>query len=327
MTPDRFFSVMLLLESGDAMTTSDLAAALGVSVRTISRDLNWLRDAGFPVTTQRGRQGGVTLLPGTGFDLTRLTPSERQALSLTGLDEKQREDLNTTTESRQALAKLAKTHQTHREDLISLTEVVHVDSRPWLLPRVGGTTPAALIGSVRRARQLRIEYNSSRELQPRAYVVNPYGLLAKAGVWYLIADCKQVPRMYRLERITAWAETGRPRRLRAHQRLSAVVTTLTEQWETDHVVEVTATIDHAQIARAQRIFGQRLHMRNQTDATTVHNVTIKFIHLEDVRSLLPFGKSITVHAPPEAKKRLHDLATELANHHLDTDPIPASGSP
>jgi biotin operon repressor len=90
VTPDRFFALMLLLESRDGATTQELASALGVSLRTINRDLNWLRDAGLPVTAHRGRLGGVTMLPGSGLDLTRLTPDERDHLSLIGLDEKQR---------------------------------------------------------------------------------------------------------------------------------------------------------------------------------------------------------------------------------------------
>ncbi|MFF5969698.1 helix-turn-helix transcriptional regulator [Streptomyces collinus] len=69
---------MLLLASRDAVTTQELASALGVSLRTITRDLNRLRDAGLPVTAQRGRLGGVTMLPGSGLDLTRLTPDGDQ---------------------------------------------------------------------------------------------------------------------------------------------------------------------------------------------------------------------------------------------------------
>ncbi|WP_425302081.1 HTH domain-containing protein, partial [Nocardia farcinica] len=44
-----------------SLTTEHLADQLGVSVRTVLRDLNWLRDAGFPLVVQRGRHGGVTL--------------------------------------------------------------------------------------------------------------------------------------------------------------------------------------------------------------------------------------------------------------------------
>ncbi|WP_280272560.1 helix-turn-helix transcriptional regulator [Nocardia wallacei] len=308
MTPDRFFSLMLLLETRDAVTSSDLAAALGVSLRTITRDLNWLRDAGFPVSAQRGRLGGVQVLPSAGLDLTRLTPGEREHLTLTGLDEKQREDLDASIEGRRALAKITSARRPHIGDLLPLAEVVHVDNRPWLQQHPDGTAPAALIGPVRRGRQLRIEYGSSRERQRLDLVVDPYGLLAKGGIWYLVADCDRVPRMYRLERITAWSETDRARRTRPDQTLASVAAALTERWARAHVVEVTATFDPTQIERAKWIFGQRLRQDG-------HQVTIQFLHLEDVRALLPFGKSVTVHGPPEAKARLHDLANELADHY------------
>lgn len=210
MTPDRFFTLMLLLKSRDAVTTQELASALGVSLRTITRDLNWLRDAGLPVTAHRGRLGGVTMLPGSGLDLTRLTPGERDHLSLTGLDEQQRAELNASVESRRALSKIAATQSRRVHELLPLTDVVHVDSRPWRQAPASGTTPASLIGAVRRGRRLRIEYDSPRESCPRDLVVDPYGLFAKAGIWYLVADCARVPRMYRLERITTWKEVDQP---------------------------------------------------------------------------------------------------------------------
>jgi predicted DNA-binding transcriptional regulator YafY len=307
VTPDRFFSLMLLLTSRDAVTTQELASALRVSLRTITRDLNWLRDAGLPVTAQRGRLGGVTMLPGSGLDLTRLTPGERDHLSLTGLDEKQRAELNASAESRRALSKIAATQPRRVHELLPLADVVHVDSRPWRQARAFGTTPASLIGAVRRGRRLRIEYDSPRESCPRALVVDPYGLLAKAGIWYLVADCARVPRMYRLERITTWKEVD--------QTLATVAAALVDQWEHNHAIEVSATIDQPQIERAQRIFGLRLLCDDHEESATGRKVTIRFQHLEDVRALLPFGSAITVHGPTEARAHLRDLATELAHHY------------
>ncbi|MGI5239424.1 helix-turn-helix transcriptional regulator [Dactylosporangium sp. CA-139066] len=268
MTPDRFFALMLLLESRDGATTQELASALGVSLRTITRDLNWLRDAGLPVTAHRGRLGGVAMLPGSGLDLTRLTPGERDHLSLIGLDEQQRTELDASVESRRALAKLAATQSRRVHELLPLTDVVHVDSRPWLQSRASGTTPASLIGSVRRGRRLRIAYDSPREPCPRDVVVDPYGLLAKAGIWYLVADCARVPRMYRLERITAWKEVDRPRRIRQNQTLATVAAALIDQWAHSHAIEVSATIDQTQIERAQRIFGLRLVRDNDEESAT-----------------------------------------------------------
>ncbi|MEU6375254.1 WYL domain-containing protein [Streptomyces sp. NPDC046909] len=315
MTPDRFFALMLLLESRDAVTTQELASALGVSLRTITRDLNWLRDAGLPVIAHRGRLGGVTMLAGSGLDLTRLTPGERDHLSLTGLDERQRAELDASVESRRALSKLAAAQPRRVDELLPLTDVVHVDSRPWRQVRASGTTPASLIGAVRRGRRLRIEYDSPRASGPRDLVVDPYGLLAKAGVWYLVADCARVARMYRLERITTWNEVDQPRRIRESQTLATVTAALIEQWEHNHAIEVSATIDHTQIERAQRIFGLRLVLDGQEESDTGRKVTIRFLRLEDVRALLPFGSAITVHGPIEARAHLRDLATDLARHY------------
>ncbi|MFJ4416540.1 helix-turn-helix transcriptional regulator [Streptomyces sp. NPDC088925] len=322
MTPDRFFSLMLLLASRDAVTTQELASALGVSLRTINRDLNWLRDAGLPVIAQRGRLGGVTMLPGPGLDLTRLTPGERDHLSLAGLDEKQRAELNASVESQRALSKIAAAQPRRVDELLPLTDVVHVDSRPWLQPRASGTTPASLIGPVRQGRRLRIEYDSTRESYPRELVVDPYGLFAKAGIWYLVADCAQVPRMYRLERITTWREVDQPRRIRENQTLATVAAALVDQWEHHHAIEVSATIDQTQIERARRILGQRLVVQDDhEEAITGLRVTIRFPRLEDVRTLLPFGSAITVHGPAEARAHLRDLATDLAHHYA---PSPTS---
>jgi predicted DNA-binding transcriptional regulator YafY len=322
VTPDRFFALMLLLTSRDTVTTQELASALGVSLRTITRDLNWLREAGVPVTAHRGRLGGVTVLPGSGPDLTRLTPGERDHLSLTGLDEKQRAELDASAESRRALAKIAAAQPRRVDEHLPLTEVVHVDSRPWLRARTSGTTPASLIGAVRRGRRLRIEYDSPRESGPREHVVDPYGLFAKAGAWYLVADRDRKPRMYRLDRITTWRVIDQPRRLRENQTLAAVAAALIAQWEHRHAIKVSATIDQTQIERARRIFGRRLgrddhegHEDREASATG-HKVTIHFQHLEDVRALLPFGSAITVHGPAEAMAYLRDLATELARHYL-----------
>ncbi|CAL9677501.1 hypothetical protein SUDANB1_08178 [Streptomyces sp. enrichment culture] len=321
VTPDRFFSLMLLLASRDAVTTQELASALGVSLRTVTRDLNWLRDAGLPVTAQRGRLGGVTMLPGSGLDLTRLTPGERDHLSLAGLDLKQRAELNASVESRRALSKIAAAPSGRGHELLPLTDVVHVDSRPWFQARTSGTTPASLIGAVRRGRRLRIEYDSPHESCSRVLVVDPYGLLAKAGIWYLVADCARVSRMYRLERIMAWKELDQPRRIRGNQTLATVAAALVDQWEHSHAIEVSVTIDQTQIERAQRIFGQRLVRDDHEESVTGHKGTIRFLHLEDVRALLPFGSAITVHGPTEARAHLSDLATNLAHHYA---PSPAS---
>ena len=87
MRASRLLHLLLLLQTRRRMTTTELAERLEVSRRTVLRDVEALSAAGVPVYTERGRHGGVALLPGARIDTARLDPPELEALSVTGLDE------------------------------------------------------------------------------------------------------------------------------------------------------------------------------------------------------------------------------------------------
>jgi len=68
------------LKSGEAYTAGHLADDLGVSLRTMMRDLKTLRDKGYPIDADKGRGGGVRLYPGWGVG--RLTMNYREVIDL-----------------------------------------------------------------------------------------------------------------------------------------------------------------------------------------------------------------------------------------------------
>ena len=50
-----------LLKAREHVTAAELSAELGVSIRTLNRDLEILRDSGIPIESDRGRGGGLWL--------------------------------------------------------------------------------------------------------------------------------------------------------------------------------------------------------------------------------------------------------------------------
>lgn len=77
---ERLESLKLLLAERDYTTANDLAEDLGVSLRTLHRDLATLRDLGVPVGGLAGRGGGVFLE--RGWSLGRVHLNEREAMGL-----------------------------------------------------------------------------------------------------------------------------------------------------------------------------------------------------------------------------------------------------
>jgi predicted DNA-binding transcriptional regulator YafY len=72
----RLEEIKALLKERDHVTARELAAELGVGLRTLRRDLEILRDAGIPIEADRGRGGGMRLQRGWAFGRLHLRAEE-----------------------------------------------------------------------------------------------------------------------------------------------------------------------------------------------------------------------------------------------------------
>ncbi|MEU1517751.1 WYL domain-containing protein [Streptomyces sp. NPDC005811] len=185
MRAARLIKMVLLLQSRPAMTGAELARELEVSERTVTRDAQALSEAGVPVYAERGRAGGYRLVGGYRTGLTGLARSEAEALFLSGVPGALREMGLEDAASAARLKVSAALLPSLRDAPKAAAQRFHLDAPAWFRePETPGAL-AVLAEAVWddrcvRARYRRGEGEVERELEP-------YGLVLKAGVWYLCA--------------------------------------------------------------------------------------------------------------------------------------------
>ncbi len=183
------------------MTAQQLADELEVSVRTVYRDVEELSASGIPVFADRGAHGGFQLVEGYRTRLTGLTPQEAEALFLSGYPGPAAElGLGTVLAAAQ-LKVLAALPPELRSRASRIRQRFHLDAPGWFSePEV---TPflQQIADAVWSDRKLEMHYRRGGDDQVVDRIVDPLGVVLKAGVWYLVARSGQDFRTYRISRI------------------------------------------------------------------------------------------------------------------------------
>ncbi len=202
MRADRLLSVLMLLQVRGRATARELAEELEVSERTIYRDLEALSAAGVPVVTERGPNGGCFLPEKYRTDLTGLSEAEARALFLSTVPGPLA-DLGLDKAVQAALLKLfAALPSARRQDVERVRQRIHVDASQWFRPAEPVPYLPLLQEAVWQDRTVRIAYRRSDGAQSKRYV-DPYGLVAKATIWYLVGNSANRPRFYHVSRVQA----------------------------------------------------------------------------------------------------------------------------
>ncbi len=203
MRADRLVATLLLLQARGRVSARELAEELEVSVATARRDLEALSTAGIPVYPQPGRGGGWQILGGGRTDLSGLTAGEARSLFLL-----LGPAAGGSGETRSALRKLARAlPETFRDDAVAAADAVVVDDQGWgALPRARSPLLDDLQTAVVERRRVLMSYEPwNREVRERE--IEPWGLVDKDGVWYLLGRTERGERTYRVDRIRALTVT------------------------------------------------------------------------------------------------------------------------
>jgi predicted DNA-binding transcriptional regulator YafY len=207
MRADRLVATLLLMQARGRVTAAEVAAELEVSVATARRDLEALSSAGVPVYPQPGRGGGWSLVGGARTDLTGLTAAEARALFLLAGPA-----AAVAPAARSALRKLVRAlPDTFRADAEAAAGAVVVDATRWgERDRTRPELVDMLEDAVVRRRKVELEYASPRRStthERSRRVVDPWGLVDKDDVWYLLAGTDKGRRTFRVDRIATATPT------------------------------------------------------------------------------------------------------------------------
>lgn len=237
----RLLSILLLLQTRGRMTAAELARELEVSVRTVYRDAEALSAAGVPLYGDAGHSGGYQLLAGYRTRLTGLNSGEAEALFLTGMPGPAAElGLGQALSAAQLKLRAALPPELRAQaDRMRLR--FHLDAPGWYTEHEETPYLAQVADAVWRGRVIEVRYRRWKEPREVDRRLAPYGLVLKAGRWYLVAEVATEP-----------ADHPGPRTYRVDQILRVT--------ETDQVAELPEGFDLAgHWHRAQADFHERLH--------------------------------------------------------------------
>lgn len=315
MRADRLVAILNLLQVRGQVTAVEVSEELEVSERTARRDLEALGQAGVPIYSVQGRNGGWRLAGGGKTDLSGLTAEETRALFLVAGP-----STDASPAVRAAIRKLVRAlPEPFRESADVTGERVLFDSGWDGNPRGNATstrTPPLLDAAQRcvvEGRQVSLDY-VARDRTATTRVIDPLGLASKGAHWYLVASTANGLRTFRVDRIESMSDTGERVVRPAGFDLADAWQLITDSVEEQRTpVAVVATIDPSQLHIARWIFGGRLRIGPPTTDGRI-SIEIRGHHVPAVAGeIAGLGAAINVTSPPEVRDALAEIGRDLVN--------------
>ena len=251
-TSSRTLQLLSLLQSQRYWPGADLAGRLGVSGRTLRRDIERLRELGYPVAASRGVDGGYQLTHGVSLPPLVLDDDEAVALAV-GLRSATHSSVSGMAEaSVRALTKVVQVMPQRLRRRVEALQAVTVPAA-WGEAGTEPVDPLALTTVAqccRDAERLTFDYVASDGAHSDRHV-EPYRLVPVGQRWYLVAyDLVRGDwRTFRLDRLASTANTGQhfaPRRLPAADAATFVLAGLDGRRD-PHRVEVLVAAPAAEV--------------------------------------------------------------------------------
>nr|WP_250564346.1 YafY family protein [Sphaerisporangium fuscum] len=208
-SPERLFRLLSLLQTPREWPGSELAERLEVSPRTVRRDIERLRDLGYPVQATMGAAGGYRLAAGTAMPPLLLDDDEAVAIAV-GLRTAAGHPVDGIEEA--SLRALTKLEQVLPSRLRHRVGTLGAATVPMLSGEEASVDPRTLVvlaAAVANRERVRFAYRAADDAESRRQA-EPYRLVAAGRRWYLLAydNDRDDWRVFRADRISDARPTG-----------------------------------------------------------------------------------------------------------------------
>ncbi|MFG1704773.1 helix-turn-helix transcriptional regulator [Nonomuraea sp. M3C6] len=312
-TAARLLTLLSLLQTPREWPGSELAERLAVSPRTIRRDIDRLREMGYPVEASMGAAGGYRLAAGKAMPPLLLDDEEAVAIAV-GLRIAAGNPVEGIEEaSVRALAKVVQVLPARLRHRVSALGSATITMLGVVGPSVDPQTLATLAGAVTAGERLRFRYRAADGAETRR-LAEPYRLVASGRRWYLMAwDLDRDDwRVFRVDRIGDPLPTGArvTRREPPGEDPAAFVTRVLHSGVPTYEVRATLHLPADQaVARLGADPADVSPLDDHTCLLRGHADTLEWL----AARLLMLGCEFEVHDPPELRAHLRDLAARASH--------------
>jgi predicted DNA-binding transcriptional regulator YafY len=309
-TSSRLLTLLSLLQTRRDWPGVELADRLEVSSRTIRRDVERLRELGYPVESLTGPAGGYRLRAGTAMPPLLLDDDEAIAIAV-GLRTAARASVTGIEEtSLRALVKLDQVLPAHLRRRVRALQSA-TTTLPAGGPTVDAQTLTVIATACRDSEPVRFAYRD-RDGAASRREVEPHSLVNLGRRWYLVAwdRGRSDWRTFRVDRLTGPAATGvrfRPRPLPAKDAADYIARSMSA-WS--HRFEARVTL-HAPAETIRKRFPSHWGSVEAIDDDTCEYRTgdddLEWLAVR----IAMLGVDFDVHEPPELGEQLRALAQRL----------------
>ncbi|WP_320777142.1 YafY family protein [Streptomyces sp. CRN 30] len=208
-TPARLLQLLSLLQTPREWPGGELAERLGVSRRTVRRDIDRLRELGYPVQATMGSDGGYRLMAGKAMPPLVLDDEEAVAIAV-GLRAGAGHAVEGVEEAAvRALAKLEQVLPARLRHRVATLQAATTARTSGDGARIAPETLTVMASTVAGRERLRFAYRSG-DGTPSRRLTEPYRLVSTGRRWYLVAyDLDRADwRTFRVDRVGDPLATG-----------------------------------------------------------------------------------------------------------------------